>query len=172
MEQMDLYDENRLPLGRTAERRATPISGEYRTVVHICIFDRQGRLLIQQRSAQKGAWSGLWDVSAAGAVDAGETSRQAAEREVKEELGYALDLTGIRPSLTVNYDGGFDDFYIVQREVDISTLQLQTEEVAAVRWAALEEVLDMIREGTFLPYPVSFLHFLFDMRDTFGFFAK
>ena len=81
MEMVDLYDENRLPLGRTAERYAPKGEGEYRVVVHICVFDSRGRLLIQQRSREKAVWPEAWDVSAAGGVDAGETSRQAAERD-------------------------------------------------------------------------------------------
>ena len=88
---------------------------------------------------KKDAFPGFWDLSAAGGVAAGETGRQGAEREVREELGYHLDLTGVRPSVTVNYDGGFDDFYLVVRDdVNVSQLQLQEEEVAAARWASQE----------------------------------
>ena len=130
MEMVDLYDENRLPLGRTAERYAPKGEGEYRVVVHICVFDSRGRLLIQQRSREKAVWPEAWDVSAAGGVDAGETSRQAAEREFREELGVALDLTGVRPSCTVNFDGGFDDFFLVERDLGLEELTLQKEEVA------------------------------------------
>ena len=173
MERVDLYDENRIPLGKTAGRHEPQTGasgGELRVVVHICIFDRQGQLLIQRRSMEKAAFPGKWDLSAAGGVNAGETSRQGAEREVREELGYALDLTGVRPSVTVNYDGGFDDFFLVVREdLDIRQLKLQEEEVAAVRWAAEEEVLSLLERGEFVGYPASFLRFLFEMRDTFGF---
>ena len=42
----------------------------------------------------------------------------------------------------------------------------------AVRWASLEEILDMLSRGTFIPYPESFLRFLFDMRTQFGFPTK
>lgn len=172
MELVDLYDENRLPLGRTAERSAPKGPGELRTVVHICLFDSRGRLLIQRRAEEKFIWPGLWDVSVGGGVDAGETSRQGAARELREELGLPLDLSGLRPVLTVNFAGGFDDFYIVNRDVDINTLVLQKEEVAEVRWADLEEVLTMLKCGTFIPYPGSFLEFLFDMRTQFGFPTK
>ena len=146
MELVDLYDENRIPLGKTAERYAHKHRGEFRVVVHVCIFDRQGRLLTQQRSMEKRICPGKWDVSAAGAVGAGETPRQSAEREVREELGYPLDLTGMRPSITVNFPGGFDDFFIVQRDIDLAELQLQKEEVSAVGWHTLEEVLDMMEK--------------------------
>nr|WP_325242074.1 NUDIX domain-containing protein [uncultured Oscillibacter sp.] len=172
MELVDLYDENRLPLGKTAERSAPRAPGEYRMVVHVCVFDRRGRLLIQRRAPEKFIWPDLWDVSVGGGVDAGETSRRGAEREFREELGYPLDLSGLRPSLTVNFDGGFDDFYILTKDLDPEELTLQAGEVRAVRWASREEVLDMLGQGTFIPYPESFLRFLFDMRKQFGFPTK
>ena len=172
MELVDLYDENRLPLGKTAERSAPKGPGELRLVVHVCVFDRRGRLLIQQRTRSKFIFPNLWDVSVGGGVDAGETSRRGAEREVREELGVSLDLSGLRPSVTVNFDGGFDDFYILTRDLSLEDLTLQEEEVQAVRWASLEEILDMLGRGTFIPYPESFLRFLFDMRTQFGFPTK
>ncbi len=172
MELVDLYDENRLPLGKTAERSAPRAPGEYRMVVHVCVFDCRGRLLIQRRAPEKFIWPDLWDVSVGGGVDAGETSRRGAEREFREELGYPLDLSGLRPSLTVNFDGGFDDFYILTKDLDPEELTLQAGEVRAVRWASREEVLDMLGQGTFIPYPESFLRFLFDMRKQFGFPTK
>ncbi len=172
MELVDLYNEDRVPLGRTAERSGPKNPGELRLVVHVCVFDSQGRLLIQQRAKKKYVWPELWDVSIGGGVDAGETSRQGAEREFQEELGYRLDLTGVRPSVTVNFSEGFDDFYIVRRDLDLSCLTLQREEVAGVRWASLTEVLAMHASGAFIPYPESFLRFLFDMREQFGFSTK
>lgn len=172
MELVDLYNEDRVPLGRTAERSGPKNPGELRLVVHVCVFDSQGRLLIQQRAKKKYVWPELWDVSIGGGVDAGETSRQGAEREFQEELGYRLDLTGVRPSVTVNFPEGFDDFYIVRRDLDLSCLTLQREEVADVRWASLTEVLAMHASGAFIPYPESFLRFLFDMREQFGFSTK
>lgn len=172
MELVDLYDENRVPLGKTAERNAPKGPGEYRTVVHVCVFDSRGRLLIQRRARSKFIFPDLWDVSVGGGVDAGETSRQGAEREFREELGVSLDLSGLRPSVTVNFDGGFDDFYLLTRDLSPEELTLQKEEVQEARWAGLEEILDMLDQGAFIPYPRSFLHFLFDMRQQFGFPTK
>jgi isopentenyldiphosphate isomerase len=176
MERIDLYNEERILTGKTVKRSEHRPSGtgdDLRLVVHVCIFNSAGELLLQQRSMKKDAFPGFWDVSAAGGVAAGETGRQGAEREVREELGYQLDLTDVRPSVTVNYDGGFDDFYLVVRDdVNVSQLQLQEEEVADARWAGQEEVRAMLNRGEFVPYPASFLEFLFEMRDTFGFHGK
>ena len=172
MELVDLYDENRAPLGRTAERYGKKGPREYRTVVHVCLFNSRGQLLIQKRTDGKRVWPGMWDVSVGGGVDAGETSRQGAEREFREELGYPLDLGGLRPSLTVNFGGGFDDFFIVRRDLDTAAFRLQAEEVADIRWVTLPELLAMVDSGEFIPYPKSFLEFLFDMRESFGFPTK
>ena len=172
MELVDLYDENRVPLGKTAERHAPKGPGEYRLVVHVCAFDSRGRLLIQRRAEEKALWPGRWDVSVGGGVDAGETSRQAAEREFREELGYPLDLGSLRQSVTVNFDGGFDDFFIIQRDFDLASLVLQREEVAEVRYVTETEAEALRLDGSFIPYPEGFLRFLFAMRDTFGFPTK
>ena len=172
MELVDLYDENRDPLGRTAERHSVTGGDGYRTVVHVCLFDSRGRMLLQRRAPEKIIWPDLWDVSVGGGVDAGETSRQGAEREFREELGFPLDLSGLRPSITVNFGGGFDDFYILTRDLALEDLTLQREEVRDVRWAGLEEILGMVDQGLFIPYPKSFLAFLFDMRTQFGFPTK
>ncbi|SFP68645.1 Isopentenyldiphosphate isomerase [Oscillibacter sp. PC13] len=172
MELVDLYDENRVPLGRTAERYGKKGAGEYRIVVHICVFDREGRMLIQQRAPEKRIWPNRWDVAAAGGVDAGETSHQAAEREFREELGIALDLQGLRPSISVNFEAGFDDFFIVVRDLKLADLKLQQEEVAQVRWVTLEEAESMVSNGEFIPYPDGFLRFLYEMRGSFGFPTK
>ena len=169
MEWMDVYDEERQKTGRTMERAQQPAPGDHRTVVHLCVFNRHGQLLIQQRSKEKHSYPLRWDVTAAGAVDAGETSRQAAERELREELGYSLSLAGIRPVMTVNFPGGFDDFFVVEREIATEELTLQTEEVCAAAWVDLAAAETMIRNREFCPYPPGFLTVLYSLRHGQGF---
>ena len=164
MELVDVYDENRQATGRTMERYGAHAPGSYRTVVHVCVFNSAGQLLIQKRVKEKRIWPERWDVTIGGGVDQGETSRQAAEREFREELGYPLDLMGFRPALTVNFEGGFDDFYLLVRDIDLAELTLQQEEVSAVRWATIPEILGMVDQGTFIPYNASFLRLLYDIR--------
>lgn len=103
----------------------------------------------------------MWDLTVGGSAVAGDTSRTAAEREVLEELGYTLSLENERPSLTINFDVGFDDIWCVKREVDISSLKLQYEEVQAVKWADKEEIFSMIDSGEFIPYNKSLIELLF-----------
>lgn len=168
MELLDMYDEERRPTGETAERFGGFPDGGLHLVVHVCVFDRQGRLLIQRRQTSKAAWSGKWDLSAGGCALAGETSRQAATRETREELGFDPALEGVRPALTVNFSRGFDDLYLIERDVDLRALRLQPEEVMDARWATREEVLRMVDAGDFIPYRKSLVALLFDMRGKMG----
>ena len=172
MELVDLYDENRIPLGRTAQRYSRREKGTYRLIVHVCIFDRRGRLLIQRRAREKRLWPEKWDLSAAGGVSAGETTRTSAQREVAEELGLSICLDGVRALCTVNFSTGFDDYYILRQDVDLASLRLQEEEVSAVRWATRQQVLDMARRGEFISYPESFLCYLFDAARNMDFPAR
>lgn len=164
MERFDLYTADRQLAGRTMERGERTPDGFYRLVIHVCIFGTDGRMLIQQRQPFKATWSDLWDVSVGGCAITGDSSRTAAEREVKEELGLEIDLAGIRPTMTLCWDHGFDDYYVLTRDLDLNTLVLQPEEVQAVRWATKEEILRMIDDSLFIPYEKSLIGLLFTRR--------
>ena len=63
--------------------------------VHILVFNNLGELFLQKRSRWKDRHPRLWDSSAAGHVDAGEDYDVAANRELREELGVAAELTRV-----------------------------------------------------------------------------
>ena len=54
---------------------------------HILVFNNNGELFLQKRSNNKDESPGLWDTSAAGHVNSGESYLHCAERELGEELG-------------------------------------------------------------------------------------
>ena len=165
METFDVYDKDRLKTGRTLVRGEDIPDGCLRMVVHICIINRKGEMLIQQRQSSRKSWADMWDVSVGGGVLTGETSCQAAERETAEELGLKIDFSDMRPAFTVNFIHGFDDYYIVRSDPDISSLKLQQEEVKDVRWAGPDEIISMIGSGSFIPYHKSLIGLIFDMKD-------
>ena len=163
----DVYDVKRQRTGKTVVRQAAWGFEKYHLIVHVCVFHPDGRMLIQKRAHAKNAWPDLWDVSAGGSALAGEESFQAAEREVMEELGLALDLRNVRPHLSINYERGFDDFYTVIRDVELNRLTLQTSEVAEVRWASLQEVRAMEKERRFVPYFPGLIDLIWQIRDNY-----
>lgn len=168
MEIWDIYDKERNLTGRQMHRGDRFEQDAYHLVIHVCLFNPLGEMLIQQRQPDKNGWPGMWDVSTGGSAIAGETSQQAAEREVKEEIDYTLQLQDKRPSLTVNFENGFDDYYLIEANIDIATLSLPTEEVKQVKWASKKGIIHMISEGLFIPYHRSLIELLFDMRSSMG----
>ncbi len=165
MELFDLYTAEGEKTDRTMVRGEPMPDGYYRLVVHVCVFDPQGRMLIQQRQPFKKGWSDFWDISVGGCAVAGDSSRTAAERETREELGLELDLSDVRPTMTIHWEHGFDDYYVVTQDVDLDSLRLQYEEVQRVKWATREEILQMIDDGRFIPYDKSLIEMLFFRRN-------
>lgn len=53
----------------------------------VYLFDRQSRLLLQQRSELKPLWPGYWSNSCCSHPRPGEATREAAARRLREELG-------------------------------------------------------------------------------------
>ena len=88
----------------------------------------------------------------------------AAQRELQEELGIHIDFSEARPHITNHFEYGFDDIYFVEQELNLSTLQLQYEEVQAVKWASKEGIIEMIRAGEFIPYYESLITYIFDLH--------
>ncbi len=168
MELWDIYDIDRVKTGRTMVRGETYPPDAYHLVIHICLFRSDGKMLVQHRQPFKSGWSNMWDVTVGGSAVAGDNSQTAAERELAEEIGYHFDFAekGVRPALSVNFDHGFDDIYIIKEDdVDLSKLHLQYEEVKEVKWANKEEIFAMIDAGEFIPYHRSFIELLFYLKD-------
>ena len=172
MELWDIYTQDREPTGLTMVRGSEHPQGYYRLVVHVCIFNSQGQMLIQQRQPFKEGWPNMWDVSVGGSVVAGESSREAAEREVAEELGLKISLEGVRPAITISFKEGFDDNYVMIRDVKDEEITLQPEEVQAYKWADEAEILQMIEDGVFIPYHKGKIELLFFLRNHMGSHTK
>lgn len=168
MEYWDLYDRDRIPTGETHQRGKPLPEGRYHMVVHVVIFNTKGEMLIQQRQPFKEGWPNMWDITVGGSAVAGDTSRTAAQREVMEEIGLAIDLSEEQPKLTIPFDVGFDDVYTLVMDVDLTALHLQESEVQAVRWASEEDVLAMLADGKFIPYHRAFIQLLFALRHSRG----
>ncbi len=165
MERLDLYDINRIKTGKTIPRGRKLKNNQYRLIVHLCIFNSKRQMLIQHRQINKKSWPNLWDFTVGGSVISGETSQEAIQRELFEEIGLKLDFKNVRPSLTINYRKGFDDIYLINHDVDINSLTLQKEEVQNVKWASMNEIFFMLDKKIFIPYQKSYIELLFYLKD-------
>ena len=167
MEKRDLYDENRELTGETVYKGEPIPEGKYIIVVLVYIQNSEGKFLIQKRSKLK---DGKY-ATTGGHVKSGETSVEGILSEVREELGLELN-----PEDLVLYYGNhsaeqqvfWDDYYIKLDIDDISKLKLQEEEVESVKWATVEEMKQMMKDGEFLRNHYEEFEILLDWLDKKG----
>ncbi|KAH7444019.1 hypothetical protein KP509_02G060800 [Ceratopteris richardii] len=143
--------------------------GDYHRAVHVWIYaESTGELLLQKRADNKDSWPGLWDISCAGHISAGDTSLSSARRELEEELGVSLpfeafELLFVYLQECVINDGTFinnefNDVYLVTvpDHIPVDLFSLQESEVSMVKYISLTEYEDALRENKveYVPYEV------------------
>ena len=158
MEMWDISDEKKAPPGRTMQKNDWCLKeGEYHLTVLGIVAHTDGRFLITKRVMTK-AWApGWWEVSG-GACQAGEDSKDAVLREVREETG--LDVSGWDGGYLFSYkrenpgegDNYFVDIYRFCADFDEADIHLQEEETDGYMLATFEEVQALAAQGIFLHY--------------------
>lgn len=158
MEYWDIYDKDKKRTGRTMKRNDWCLQeGEYHLTVLGVVVRPDGRFLITRRVMTKSWAPGWWEVSGGG-VMAGEESRDAVVREVREETG--LDVSGCGDGYLFTYhrenpgegDNYFVDVYRFELDFEESDVQIQEKEAAGFHLATAEEIKELAQQGIFLHY--------------------
>lgn len=94
MELLDVVTAEGIPTGEVIERKAAHQQGIRHRTAHLWLLRRhQGELqvLLQRRSLNKDSNPGCYDISSAGHIPAGMDYIPSCLRELREELGLALE---------------------------------------------------------------------------------
>ena len=120
-------------------------------IVHVWIEDVDGKFLIAKRARRK-TFGGLWECPGGGAV-AGEQSIDAAVREIREEVGIALDPAKGKCIKTCVYEAirGICDVWHFTHELKPGEIMLHHDEVTDFMLAAPDEILRLAASGEFVP---------------------
>jgi isopentenyldiphosphate isomerase len=128
--------------GKTALKSEAHKNGWFHATVHIWLFTSDKKILLQKRALTKKVFPGLWDISVAGHIGAGESVLSSAKREVFEEIGLELedkDLIKIGTRVhQVSHANGIQDnehhhVFIAELKVPLTELTIQKEEVADIK---------------------------------------
>ncbi|WP_200262592.1 NUDIX domain-containing protein [Streptomyces sp. HSG2] len=120
----------------------------HRVSVTVC-RDREGRFLVHRRSERAARYPGHHEVGFGGAVAAGETYREAAARELVEELGVR---PVVRPVVTFLNRTGLSPHWLAVHEAVLSERPRPSgEEVAWHGWSTKDELLCFLGAGLFTP---------------------
>lgn len=163
MELFDVLTEDGEKTGVVRERGVAHRDGSPHGTAHVWVVRTDGQgapeILLQKRSERQESYPGCLGVSAAGHMAAGESEKEAALRELWEELGVsasAEDLafvgTGKNRCDTVFHGKPFRDFeishiFVYRKPVDESALCLQPEEVDGVVWMNLDDCIRRTKSG-------------------------
>lgn len=146
----DVVDERDQVVGAQS-RESVHVNNLRHRAVHMVVFNALGELFLQKRSIWKDKNPGLWDSSAAGHVDSGETYEIAAQREIGEELGIQCPLQRVGKLPCTEQTGWeFIEVYRGQHEGPFTLAPLEVETGA---FFPLEQIRAWIRRspGDFSP---------------------
>jgi isopentenyl-diphosphate delta-isomerase type 1 len=91
-EMFDVVDENDKVIDRKSREECHSDPSLIHRSAAVMIFNKEEKMFLQKRSQTKDLYPGCWQVSAAGHLDPGESYDDAANRELKEELGVDTEL--------------------------------------------------------------------------------
>ncbi len=145
-----LVDEKGSVVGKATRKECHSGSMLLHPVVHLHIFDNEGRLFLQRRSMSKDIQPGKWDTAVGGHVDYGETIEVALLREVREELGIA-DFT---PTLNFVYcfiSSVERELVYSYRTIYQGAMTIDPVEIDEGRYWNIEDIISNIGKGVFTP---------------------
>ena len=153
---LDVYTSEGKFLGSTSYDRVHR-QGLWHRGVHVWILNSKGEFLIQRRGPYVQTSPNLYEHTATGHIDSGQTSVQAALKEIEEEVGIhvssdELIFIGTIIDQFTMYEGTlqnneFDDVYLVRRDIEEQEIKHNEHEVLSFTYFDAREYLLRGRHG-------------------------
>ena len=147
-EYFPIVDEAGNTIGKASRTECHSQSFLLHPVVHLHVFNTEGALLLQKRSANKDIQPNKWDTSVGGHVDNGEAIEAALMRESAEELGIS------------NFQPQFLFRYVFRSSVEAELvhsyscvydgeIHFDPNEISEIRFWQMAEIEEKLSEGIF-----------------------
>ena len=164
-ELIDVLDENGIKTGTIATRKEVHKKGLWHRAIVVAIINEKNEILLQQRSANKEKNAGMWDISSAGHISAGQDSVMAATREINEEvsvnIGFNVEVKEFRYMYSFRkqqvfgddfIENQFYDFFILrQNGLNKASINFQESEVQDIKFVTISELNDLRKSSNLVP---------------------
>jgi isopentenyl-diphosphate delta-isomerase len=146
-ELLDIVNDEDIIIGQEMRSTVHQLGLQHRGV-HVLLFTRDGKMLVQKRSADRAASPSMLDCSVSEHVRAGESYFVAALRGMKEEMG----VTGveINPLVTFRMNYGINDneiSRIFEGIVDPEKVKFDPVEIEEIGYFSVAEIREMMKKG-------------------------
>ena len=172
MEQLILVDSNDNQIGHEEKVKCHLPDGKLHRAFTILLFDKEGRLLLTQRSMSKMLWPGDWDGTVASHPRQSETYVSSAERRLPEELGLSCKLDYLfKFEYHVPYKNIGSENEVCGTLIGIvddpGKIKLVKDEISTIKWVTLEQLVSEIEKSPeiFCPWMLVALYFLPESND-------
>lgn len=171
MEYLILVDSNDKPIGTEEKVKCHLPNGKLHRAFTILLFNKEGKLLLTQRSMDKMLWPGDWDGTVASHPRQSETYVSSAERRLPEELGISCKLDYLfKFEYHVPYkDVGSENEVcgtLIGIVDDPTKIKLVKEEINDIKWNTLDDLLNDIKKSpqNYCPWMIVALYFLSESK--------
>jgi isopentenyldiphosphate isomerase len=141
----DIVNDDDVVIGRESRRTAHELGLQHRGA-HVFLFDAEGRMLVQKRSADRSNAPSLLDCSVSEHVQAGEGYLEAAVRGLREEMGVeGIDLKRLA-KFRMEY--GVNDYEIsevYEGIVDPALVKFDPVEIESIQYMSVDELKHMLK---------------------------
>ena len=145
-ELLQVFDENKNMLNESIGRslKKTLTNGKHFMII-LLFIENNNQFLIQKVSKEKGNEI----ATTGGHATFMDDSITTVKKEAKEEINIEFKDDELVLVDSIDYGNCFCDVYYSNKEINISDIKLQDEEVEDVFWLSREEIFDLIDQGKF-----------------------
>ena len=143
MELEDLYDKNFNKLNKTIRRRVDEIPEGCYVMMSYALIKNNDKYLLEQATARSNNTLAI----PGGHLLAGEDGLTGLKRELKEELNLEDIKVKHLDTTIYPYNSYIFNIYLIEDEIDIDSIEFDTNEVVNINWYSKEEIINKIKDG-------------------------
>ncbi|MFH1236684.1 MAG: NUDIX domain-containing protein [Parcubacteria group bacterium] len=141
-------DENDTVLGKVTRKEAHSNPNIIQRTIGVFIFNKDGKALIQKRSATKDTFPNHWGIGVGGHAEYGTSYIETAVRELKEEIGIDASPSALKEvgKILLRVPQESELWHIYRYRLGNEKLSFNSEEIQETKFVTIDELGHMLRD--------------------------